>query len=260
MRTLIYALAIAALSSGCSEDQDPTASDGGSAGQQPMAAGATSSADVLTYGEPYSGGQFHLGPVDYTETEWHNACAPGTQYAPVVREAQGTMLTALWDGIPNVSSYCDACIKLETARGKRAMLRVVSYGQTTANSVDVSPEAFQILDSGEFPRAMTWQFAKCPDTGKIMYEFQAEAHEWWTSLWVRNARVPIATVEAKSANHDFTALARGSDGTLTDARGFGKGPFSIRVTGIDGQVLTHAFEWPSGGVGGQILTAPDNFE
>ena len=35
----------------------------------------------------------------------------------------------------------------------------------------------KVLDSGEFPRAMTWQFAKCPDTGKIVYEFQTGAND-----------------------------------------------------------------------------------
>jgi hypothetical protein len=27
------------------------------------------------YGEVHAG-QYHLGPVDFAETEWHNACAP----------------------------------------------------------------------------------------------------------------------------------------------------------------------------------------
>src|SRR5690349_18819021 len=35
--------------------------------------------------------------------------------------------------------------------GESAMLRVVTYGQTSTNSIDTSPEAFQLLDSGEYP-------------------------------------------------------------------------------------------------------------
>jgi expansin (peptidoglycan-binding protein) len=145
--------------------------------------------------------------------------------------------------------------------GKSAVLRVVTYGDTTSNSIDVSPDAYAILNSGEYPRAMTWQFAKCPDTGKIVYEFQTGSSEWWTSLWVRNARVPISKVEVQSPNHAaYFALTRGSDGTLTDGGGFGNGSFTIRVSGVDGQQITDTFAWPSAGIAGQTLTGQGNFQ
>jgi expansin len=216
---------------------------------------------LVTYGETYAGGEFHLGPVDYEETQWHNACAAGTKYAPAIRRSEGVLLAGLWDGIPDVAQYCDACIHVTTAKGKSALLRVVTYGETTKNSIDVSPEAYALLDSGESPRTMTWQLAKCPDAGALVYEFQTGANEWWTSLWVRNGRVPITKVEVKSANHaDFAPLERGGDGTLTDASGFGKGPFTLRLTGLDGQVVTESFEWPSDGIAGATLTGEHRFE
>jgi expansin (peptidoglycan-binding protein) len=136
----------------------------------------------------------------------------------------------------------------------------VTYGQTTTNSIDVSPSAYQILSSGEYPRSMTWQFAECADTGPILYEFQTAANPYWTSLWVRNARVPLAKVEVKSTNHaSWTALTRGSDGTLTDASGFGQGSFSIRSTGIDGQQVIDTFMWPPAGIGGAFEQGAGNF-
>jgi expansin (peptidoglycan-binding protein) len=206
----------------------------------------------------YEGGEFHLGPVDWEESQWHNACAPGGGYVTAVRQAEGTLLAGLWNGIPNVASYCDACIAVTTANGKAATLRVVTYGDTTKNSIDVSPDAYAGLNSGESPRSMTWQFAKCPDSGKIIYEFQTGSSEWWTSLWVRNARIPLARVEVKSQNHQsLVALARGSDGTLTDATGFGKGAFTLQLTGVDGRVLSDTFDWPAGGIAGQLLAEPE---
>jgi len=234
-----------------------SSSDGGSA-DDARTGGDTGPA--TTYGDKYEGGEFHLGPVDYSESAWHNACAPGTKYAPAVQAMEGTMLAGLWNGIPNVAGYCDACIFVTTAKGKTALLRVVTYGDTSSNSIDVSPEAYAVLNTGESPRNMTWQFAKCPDTGKIQYEFQTGANEWWTSLWVRNARVPLAKVEVKSANHaSFVALERGSDGTLTDGGGFGKGSFTIKLTAIDGSVVTDDFTWPAPGIAGQTLAGAGNF-
>jgi expansin len=214
----------------------------------------------MTFGKVYEGGEFHLGPVDWDETQWHNACAPSTKYAPAIRQAEGELLAGVWNGISEVANLCDACIVVHTAMGKSATLRVVTYGDTSANSIDVSPAAYALLDSGEYPRAMTWQLASCPTGGPVHYEFQTGASEWWTSLWVRNARVPLAKIEVKSANHpDFVALERGGDGTLTDAAGFGAGPFSLRLTSLDGRELTADFAWPSGGLAGTTLVDAQNF-
>jgi expansin (peptidoglycan-binding protein) len=215
---------------------------------------------LVTYGTPYTGGQFHLGPVDWDETQWHNACAPAGGYAPAIRDVEGVYLAGLWNGIPDVASYCDACIYVQTDLGKSALLRVVTYGDTAPNSIDVSPEAFAILDSGESPRTMTWQLAECNDTGPMRYEFQTGSNPYWTSLWVRNARVPVTSVAVTSPNHaSFFDLTRGGDGTLTDAGGFGTGDFTIRVTGVDGQHVDQAFPWPSGGIAGALLTGGGNF-
>jgi expansin (peptidoglycan-binding protein) len=212
------------------------------------------------YGSPYTGGVFNLGPVDYQESQWHNACAPSTKYASSVQAVEGTLLAGLWDGIPNVAGYCDACISVQTAAGKSAVLRVVTYGSTSENSIDVSPDAYAILNSNEYPRSMTWQFAECPNTGPVMYEFQTGSSEYWTSLWLRNARVPLTKVEVQSVNHpQWTELERGTDGTLTDNAGFGKGPFSIRATGVDNSQITDDFQWPTSGVAGVMLTGAGNF-
>src|SRR4051812_37916271 len=54
---------------------------------------------TATYDMKYEGGEFHLGPVDWAESQWHNACAPGSGYLPAVRQAEGTLLVGLWSGI-----------------------------------------------------------------------------------------------------------------------------------------------------------------
>ena len=242
-------------------------SAGGSGGTNSSAGGSggtgnegSSSSGVTTYGTLYQGGQFHLGPVDYEETHFHNACAPGSKYASNIRALEGNLLTGLWNGIPNTAELWDACIYVQTARGKSAILRVVTFGDTSQNSIDTSPEAFALLDSGEYPRSMTWQLAKCPDTGKVVYEFQTGSSQWWTSLWVRNARLPITKVEVQSPNHDYVSLRRESDGTLNDDGGFGAGHFSIRLTAIDGQQIVDEFDWPASGIAGQMLTGAGNFK
>ena len=254
--TVVVGLGAAACSSSDGGGNGGDAGSGTDTGTPPP----VDSGPPVSYGTTYEGGQFHLGPVDWEETKFHNACAPGTKYAPAVRAMEGELLVGLWNGIPNVAGYCDACIKVTTAKGKTAVLRVVTYGDTTSNSIDVSPAAYTILDSGEFPRTMSWQFVKCPDTGKVVYEFQTGSSEWWTSFWVRNARAPLSKVEIKSKNHgSFITADRGSDGTLTDPSGFGVGSFTVQLTGIDGSTYTDTFEWPAGGIAGKTLTGAGNF-
>jgi expansin (peptidoglycan-binding protein) len=95
----------------------------------------------------------------------------------------------------------------------------------------------------------------------LLYEFQTGSNEYWTSLWVRNARVPLAKVEVESKNHaTWIELTRGSDGTLTDASGFGVGNFTIRSTGVDGTTVVEMFTWPSSGIAGAFLTGTANFQ
>jgi hypothetical protein len=264
----------AAACGGSSGGAPASGSGGGSGATGSGGAGATSATGgtggiglpvgdggVVLYGDPYTGGQYNLGPVDYAESQWHNACAPSTKYPASVQSEEGELLAGLWNGIPNVADYCDACIQVTTAMGKSALLRVVTYGDTSSNSIDVSPQAYAILNNGEYPRSMTWQFAKCPATGVINYEFQTGSSEYWTSLWVRNARVPLANVEVKSPNHaSFIALTRASDGTVTDASGFGAGTFTIRLTGVDGQQISDTFGWPAAGIAGQMLDGQGNFQ
>jgi expansin (peptidoglycan-binding protein) len=95
---------------------------------------------------------------------------------------------------------------------------------------------------------MTWQLAKCANVGNIELQYQELANPWWTSLWVRNSTLPLEKVEVKSKNHSaFFALRRETDGTLNDDGGFGEGPFELRFTAVDGQVLSQSFDMFSGG-------------
>jgi hypothetical protein len=188
-------------------------------------------------------GVYHLGPVDFAETEWHNACAPGTKYRPELEASVGLggeYLAGVSNAFNQGGGVCDACILIETGKGKSIVARVVTYGVEQADGdIDVSPAVYDAIHQGEFPRSQTWHFTRCPEAGPLQYEFQTEANPYWTSLWVRNPRVPLVKAEVKTQSaKDFVELTRAGDGTLTDASGFGSGAFTFRLTAMDGQVLT----------------------
>jgi hypothetical protein len=226
---------------------------GGSAGAP------ASSGDV--YGAVHEG-QYHLGPVDFAQTDFFNACGSENGYLTTLRDSAGLggeYLAGVDGSFADGGAVCDACIVIKTALGHSIVARVVTYGEENdPGDFDVSQSVFDTITEGEYPRSASWQFTKCPASGTLRYEFQSAASEWWTSLWVRNARVPLTKVEVKSKNHaDFVELERGTDGSLTDGDGFGAGAFTLRMTGMDGQVVTEtipSFE------GGDLIVGTQQFE
>ncbi len=207
-------------------------------------------------------GQYHLGPVDFAESQYHNACAPQGGYRRELRESVGLggeFLAGVSNQFSQNGGVCDGCILIETAEGQSIVARVVTYGvEQDAGDIDVSPAVYEAIHQGEYPRSMSWRFARCPEAGTLKYEFQTGANVYWSSLWVRNPRVPLLKLEVKSKNHpDFITLERGTDGTLTDASGFGDGAFTLRLTGLGDQELTE--ELP-GFTPGELVTSEQQFD
>src|SRR5690349_16767670 len=153
---VLVVLAIA----GCGGSDEDPAGTGGSGGSGPP----TVSGERL--GEPHEG-QYHLGPVDFAETEWHNACAPAGGYRSALRQSAGLggeFIAGVSNTYNQSGGVCDACILIETALGHSIVARVVTYGvEQEPGDIDVSPSVFAAITEGEFPRTMTWRFAACPD-------------------------------------------------------------------------------------------------
>jgi hypothetical protein len=230
---------------GASTEQGDGVGGNGSSSRGGTAGAADPTTDGLTYGEEHAG-QYHLGPVDFAETQWSNACTPSGGYKESLRDATGLggeYLAGVSNSYADAGGVCDACIIITTGTGRSIVARVVTYGDTNEpGDIDVSPSVYETLNTQEYPRSMTWKFGKCPDTGTLRYEYQTGANAWWTSLWVRNPRVPLESVAVKSANHpDYFSLRRETDGTLNDDGGFGEGEFTLKLTSIDGQVITETF-------------------
>lgn len=204
-------------------------------------------------GEEHNG-TYNLGPVAL-HGSFHNSCAP---YAPELEASLGENLAGLALGYNEDGSLCDTCVTLKRSNGKQVTARVITTGETVGpNDVDLSQKAFEALGGDDYPRKMTWAVVKCPTTGvgsastdRIKYQFQTESNPYWTSLWVRGARLPLRTVEVKkNGKGSWITLQRGGDGTLTDASGFGTSKFELRLTAYDGTVITDSFDkFTAGGV------------
>ncbi len=263
--TQIGLLALALSVGACSSDDAAGTGGGGAGSGDSGAAGKPSTGKPTVMGDIIGDGHqglYHLGPVDFAETEYHNACAPTTKYRPALFATvglSGEFLAGVSNAFNDGGGVCDACIFIETDAGKSIVARVVTYGvEQSDGDIDVSPSVFEALHQNEDPRLMTWHFSRCPDVGGLKYEFHTAANPFWTSLWVRNPRVPLVKAEVKAAaDADFIELERAGDGTLTDPSGFGEGAFTLRLTAMDGQVITE--ELP-GFTAGQLVESSKQFE
>jgi expansin (peptidoglycan-binding protein) len=211
--------------------------------------GGAGSANPVTMGNvfgPVHTGSYNNGPVDYSESVYHNACAPKEKYAPQIQALYGPYLGGVDNSLAGDGSLCDACALLTTRLGKSVLVHLVTYGVSKApGDMDLSPAAYDAVYQSDpmgtpsIPRPMTWQLARCPDAGNIYLQFQTLANPYWTSFWVRNGALPIAQVESKAQGASaFEKLDRSSDGPFTDANGVGSSSFDLRITASDGQVVT----------------------
>jgi hypothetical protein len=195
------------------------------------------------FGDVHSG-NFWLGPVDYSESQRHNACAPSVKYPTLIQQLYGNYLMGLSNQLTlqNLSAgsgqLCDVCAEL-TANGVTIIAHVITYGdETGVNDIDVSPEARSALH-GDSNYTLTWRFVTCPTTAPIYYTFDGRqwSNTWFFRVWIRNARVPVAKVEYKLGANAWATADWQSDGAWqASSQDFSAG-FSLRVTSIDNQTI-----------------------
>jgi len=200
-----------------------------------------SDAGTSYFGDPHSG-NFWLGPVDYAETQFHNACGPPDGHYPAaIQQLYGNYLMGLANEaqlgslIAGQGRLCDVCAEL-VANGVTLIARVITYGDETGpNDIDVSPEARSALH-GDTNYTLTWRFVTCPTDRSIVYTFDGRewSNAWYFRVWVRNSRVPVSRVDYRLGSGGWSPMAAQTDGAWeADSQDFSQG-FSLRVTSIQG--------------------------
>jgi hypothetical protein len=214
-----------------------------SSGSQPVPI-VVGDAGSSTFGDSHTG-NFWLGPVDFSESQWHNACGPSDgKYPQLIQQLYGDYLMGLSNQLKLGSlaagsgQLCDTCAEL-SANGKTLVAHVVTYGDETGTyDIDVSPQVDSAL-SGATGRTATWRFVTCPTQNPIYYTFDGRdwTNVWYFRVWIRNSRVPVTKVEYKLGSQAWTTADWQSDGAWQAASAdFSKG-FSLRVTSLDGATI-----------------------
>lgn len=218
--------------------------------------GATQSTDgLILYGSPYANVNMWLGPVDFSESVYHNGCGQneGSEYPSVIQNLYGNYLIGLdGENIPNVESQCDNCAQL-TVNGKTLIAHVITFGiENGVHAIDLNPELRTALGLSDRAWTGTWQFSSCP-TGAtpIYYEFDkrqwSDMNFWYMRIWTRNQKLPVTALETKVGSGSWTAASRQGDGAWQTVAGVDfSGGFQVRVTAVDSQQLTDTIPAPTG--------------
>ncbi len=232
---------------------------------------ATSQGDggLILYGSPYTNVNMWNGPVDYSESQYHNACgfSDGSKYPATIQQLYGNYIIGLdGENVPNVASHCDNCAQL-SANGRTIIAHIITYGvENGAYAIDLSPEARAALGLSDSNWTGTWQFSSCPTNGTpIYYNFDARQWSnqnfWYMRIWTRNQRLPVSSLETKVGTGNWVAASQESDGAWQTESGvdFSNG-FQVRVTAIDNQQLVDTIPAPKGMNPANPIAGTTNFQ
>ncbi|KDO22108.1 hypothetical protein SPRG_10926 [Saprolegnia parasitica CBS 223.65] len=174
---------------------------------------------------------------------WGSGKSAGMTYFAAINAPQ-------WDDAMN----CGRCARVEctSAACKGSSVVVLLTNQCPEchhGSLDFSNQAFAALTGLDPTRvSIAWDFVPCPTdyvSGPIEYFVDGGSNNFWVGLQPRNFGAPIASLEVKTANDDtWHRLSPPSENSITTflfvgefASAFPPGPFDVRVTSTDGQVV-----------------------
>jgi len=170
-----------------------------------------------------------------------------------------TDITALPTADYGGSAACGACVEVGGPKGNVTVRVVDLCGDCEANHIDLSAQAFaKIADPTLGQVAITYRAVPCNVDGPMSYRVKEGSSQYWTAIQVRNHRLPIAKVEYMK-DGAFTDMPREDYNYFVDANGVGAQPsgISLRITAVDGQVVTDTIPGPEAG---QVFAGTAQFE
>ncbi len=138
----------------------------------------------------------------------------------------------------NNSNVCGACAHIKGPNGEVTVRIVDLCPECKHGDIDLSPEAFEKLAPLPDGRiAISWQFVPCDVSGPIQYHFKEGSNQWWSAVQIRNHRQAIAKFEWKSDDGVWHDVPRVDYNYFIDDKGMGPGPYTFRVTDVEGGVV-----------------------
>lgn len=181
---------------------------------------------ILTIGPPHDG----------IATYYPGADGSGNCSFPATPD--DLMVAAMNETEYGNADLCGAFVRVTGRKGSVIVRIVDRCPECGVGHLDLSPEAFALIDSIPLGRVpITWQIVSPEMDGPIRFEF-VEKNPNWTAVQVRNHRNPIAKFEYELANGTYRTVPRERWNYFVQYEpGMGFGPYTFRVTDILGNQI-----------------------
>ena len=141
------------------------------------------------------------------------------------------------------SIACGSCVEAEYQGKIVRLIAVDKCPECEAGHLDLFHSAFSKLapDSLGIIPGFKWKLVGCQFTTPVEFAWDRNAKDGYFSIQTRNMNHPVAKLEVKKeGNEGFVDCPKNGDsGYFVGPSTLGPGPFDVRITSIDGQVLTH---------------------
>jgi expansin (peptidoglycan-binding protein) len=151
------------------------------------------------------------------------------------------------------AAVCGACVEISRDDGRKVTVTIVDQCPQSTNPgcrpghIDLSQQAFLQVGSvnegylgtgnGGVAGVISWRYVACPVTENVTFNVFQGSNPFFLQVVVEGTRYPIAKVEIL-VNGVFTPMVRQSYNAWLLGQGAGAGPFSLRVTDVEGHVVT----------------------
>ena len=136
------------------------------------------------------------------------------------------------------SAACGMCAQVTGPDGSITIRIVDRCPECKPGDIDFSPSAFAKLAAPSRGRVpIQWTTVPCTVSGPIVYHFKDGSNAWWTAVQIRNHRFGIARFEYLDGKGQWVSVPRLNYNYFVAASGMGPGPYTVRVTDVNGATL-----------------------
>ena len=136
------------------------------------------------------------------------------------------------------SAACGMCAQVAGPDGTLNIRIVDQCPECKPGDIDFSTSAFAklaALSRGRVP--ISWTYLPCAVSGPVVYHFKDGSNQWWTAVQIRNHRFGITRFEYLDSNGQWQSVPRLDYNYFVAAAGMGPGPYTVRVTDVNGATL-----------------------
>lgn len=135
------------------------------------------------------------------------------------------------------AELCGACVEITGKKGKINISIVDQCPECKEGDIDLNENIFDLIDdkiNGRVP--ISWKIIPCSAYKNFSFYFKEGSSEFWTAVQIRDALFPVTKLEIK-INNTFIDIPKVDYNYFIKPDGFGKGPYSFRLTDIRSEVI-----------------------